>query len=332
MSTVGELDAETAALRRGAGAFRVSRDVLALRGPDAEEYLQGQLSQDVVGLAVGETADSLLLEPDGKLCALLRVTRTDGQGFVLDLDAGYGDAVVARLRRFLLRAKVELEPLDWRCLSLRGAGVEGPAGGLLTVLAERGVMTLPFEWNGWGGVDLLGPSDVVLGPEGLDLPPGIVACGADAVEACRIVSGVPAMGAELTTKTIPHEAGVVPRTVSFTKGCYTGQELVARIDARGGNVPRRLVGILAPAGPPEGDALSPGMTLHAGEAPDGDGAADDKVVGTLTSAAWSIELGAWAGLAYLHRNVASPGPVRLRSGDGVGGSRPARATLLPIAG
>jgi folate-binding protein YgfZ len=306
--------------------------VVAVRGPNAEEYLQGQLSQDVVVLAVGETADSLLLEPDGKLCALLRVTRTDGQGFVLDVDAGYGDAVVARLRRFLLRAKVELESLDWRCLSLRGAGVEEAAGGLLTVLAERGVLALPFEWNGWTGVDLLGPSDVVLGPEGLDLPAGIVACGADAVEACRIVSGVPAMGAELTPKTIPHEAGVVARTVSFTKGCYTGQELVARIDSRGGNVPRRLVGIVAPAGPPEVDALSPGMTLHGGETPDGDAAAEDKVVGTLTSAAWSVELGAWVALGYLHRNVAAPGPARVRSGDGIGGSRPVEVALLPLSG
>jgi folate-binding protein YgfZ len=328
---VGELEADTAALRKGAGAFRSARDVLAMRGPDAEEYLQGQLSQDVIGLAVGASADSLLLEPDGKLSALLRVTRTDGQGFVLDLEAGYGDAVVARLRRFLLRAKVELEMLDWRCLSLRGEGVGDAAGGLLTVLAERGVLSVPFEWNGWRGVDLLGPSDVVLGPDHLELPPGIVACSADAVEACRIVSGVPAMGAELTPKTIPHEAGVVARTVSFTKGCYTGQELVARIDSRGGNVPRRLVGIVAPAGPPETDALTPGMTLHRGEAPEGDGAAGDKVVGTLTSATWSVELGAWAGLAYLHRNVDAPGPVRLRSGDGIGESRTARTALLPLA-
>jgi folate-binding protein YgfZ len=330
VSDVAALEAETAALRTGAGAFRSGRDVLAVRGPDAAEYLQGQLSQDVTGLAVGAAADSLLLEPDGKLSALLRVTRTDGQGFVLDLDAGYGDAVVARLRRFLLRAKVEVESLDWRCLSLRGDGVDEAAGGLLTVLAERGVLALPFEWNGWRGVDLLGPSDVVLGPEGLDLPAGVVACGADAVEACRIVSGMPAMGAELTPKTIPHEAGLVARTVDFTKGCYTGQELVARIDSRGGNVPRRLVGIVAPAGPPEADALSPGMTLHGGEAPDGDAPAEDKVVGTLTSAAWSIELGAWAGLAYLHRNVDAPGPVRLRSGDGIGGSRPAQAAVLPL--
>jgi folate-binding protein YgfZ len=332
VTPVGVLEADTAALRRGAGAFRSSRDVVAVRGPDAVEYLQGQLSQDVTALAVGASADSLLLEPDGKLSALLRVTRTDGQGFVLDVDAGYGDAVVARLRRFLLRAKVELTALDWRCLSLRGAGVSEAAGGLLTVLAERGVLALPFGWNGWNGVDLLGPSDVVLGPESVELPAGVVACGPDAVEACRIVSGVPAMGAELTAKTIPHETGIVERTVSFTKGCYTGQELVARIDSRGGNVPRRLVGIVAPAGPPETEPLSTGMTLHAGEVPTGDGPVDDKVVGTLTSAAWSAEAGAWVGLGYLHRNVEAPGPARVRSGDGIGGSRPVQVALLPLAG
>jgi len=327
VETLGE---ETEALRRGAGAFRASRDVLAVRGPDAEAYLQGQLSQDVAALAVGATADALLLEPDGKLSALVRVTRTDGQGFVLDLEAGFGDAVAARLRRFLLRSKVEMEHLAWRCLCLRGSAVGDVAAGLLTVLAERGVLALPFEWHGWSGVDLLGPGDVVLGADQADLPDGVVACGADAVEACRIVSGIPAMGTELSNKTIAAEAGLVERTVSFTKGCFTGQELVARIDARGSNVARRLIGVVAPAGPVERTELTVGMTLHAGEAPDGDAAAEDKVVGTVTSAAWSSEMGGWVGLGYLHRSVEAPGPVRVRSGDGIGGSRPARVSSLPL--
>jgi folate-binding protein YgfZ len=331
-SAVVDLAAETAALRHGAGAFRASRDVLAVRGPDAPEWLQGQLSQDVAALAVGSSADALLLEPDGKLTALLRVTKLDPHDFVLDVDGGSGEAVAARLRRFLLRTKAELEPLAWRCLSLRGSGVGEAAAGLLAVLAERGVVAPPFDWNGWTGVDLLGPEDVVLvpGPGGAGLPEGVVACGPAAVEACRIVSGVPAMGAELIAKTIPAEAGVVERTVSFTKGCYTGQELVARIDARGSNVPRRLVGIVAAEGPESEQRLAPGMTLHAGGVPAGDGAADDKVVGTITSAAWSVEVGAWVALGYLHRSVEAPGAVRVRSGDGVGHSSPARAELLPL--
>jgi folate-binding protein YgfZ len=181
------------------------------------------------------------------------------------------------------------------------------------------------------GVDLLGPGDTVLAPGAADLPAGILPCGAEAVEACRIVSGIPAMGTELTGKTIAAEAGLVERTVSFTKGCYTGQELVARLDSRGSNVARRLVGVVAPAGPPgDGAALARGMTLHGGDAPPGDGAADDKVVGTVTSAAWSVELGAWVALGYLHRSVEAPGPLRVRSGDGVGGSLPARAERLPL--
>jgi folate-binding protein YgfZ len=327
---VSALAEETAALRHGAGAFRLGRDVLAARGPDAEAYLQGQLSQDVTALAVGGSGDSLLLEPDGKVSALVRVTRLDAQGFLLDVDSGYGEAVAARLRRFLLRSKVELEPLPWRCLALRGDAVADVAAGLLTVLAERGVLAIPFAWNGWTGVDLLGPDDVVLGATPSDLPPGVTACGAAAVEACRIVSGIPAMGAELTNKTIPAEAGIVERTVSFTKGCYTGQELVARIDSRGSNVARRLIGLVAP-GEASGDpALVRGMTLHAGPAPEADAVLEDKVVGTVTSAAWSPEADAWVALGYLHRRVEAPGAVRVRSGDGVGGSLAARAELLPL--
>jgi folate-binding protein YgfZ len=327
-----DLAAETAALRSGAGAFRAPRDVLAVRGADAEAYLQGQLSQDVSALAVGASNDALLLEPDGKLCALVRVTRTDGQGFVLDVDGGYGEKVSARLRRFLLRMQVRLEPLPWRCLSLRGAAVGEAAAGLLTVLAERGVVAVPFSWNGWTGTDLLGPEDVVLGPEAVSLPDGVVACGTDAVEACRIASGIPAMGSELTEKTIPAEAGLVTRTVDFEKGCYTGQELVARIDARGSRVARRLVGVVATEADPAAGGLARGMTLHGAEAPPGSGPAEDKVAGTVTSAAWSPELRAWVALGYLHRSVDVPGPVRVRSGDGLGGSRPARAEPLPLVG
>jgi glycine cleavage system aminomethyltransferase T len=74
------------------------------------------------------------------------------------------------------------------------------------------------------------------------------------------------------------------------------------------------------------------MTLHGGEAPEGDAAAEDKVVGTLTSAAWSVEVGAWVAFGYLHRNVAAPGPARVRSGDGIGGSRPVEVALLPLSG
>ena len=242
-----DLAAQVAALRHGAGAYLLPRDVFSVKGDDATAYLQGQLSQDIAALAVGASADSLLLQPDGKLTALLRVTRVDANGYVLDTDAGFGDTMVARLKKFLLRSKVQIERLEWRCLALRGAGVGTAAAGLRAALGEAGVLDLPFEWNGWGGVDLLGPKDVVLDPTAGPLPEGIIPCERDATEACRIASGIPAMGSELTDKTIAAEAGLVDRSVSFTKGCYTGQELIARLDSRGNNVPRRLVGVIGDA-------------------------------------------------------------------------------------
>jgi folate-binding protein YgfZ len=158
----------------------------------------------------------------------------------------------------------------------------------------------------------------------------VVAAEREAVEACRIAAGIPAMGAELTDKTIAAEAHLVERAVSFTKGCYTGQELVARLDARGSNVARRLVGVVAPGTADGAPTLWFGMTLHAAEPPTGDDVATDKVVGTVTSAAWSTELDAWVALAYLHRSIEDRGPVRVRSGDGVGGAWTAEVRPLPL--
>src|SRR2546430_3889477 len=89
------------------------RDVVLVRGPDAESYLQGQLSQDIAALDVGGSAFSFLLQPQGKVDAWLRVTRLADDEFALDVDAGWGDAVVARLRRFLLRTKADIEAVGW---------------------------------------------------------------------------------------------------------------------------------------------------------------------------------------------------------------------------
>ncbi len=314
------------ALRRGAGAYLSPRDFISVHGADAEAYLQGQLSQDITALVVGQSADSLLLQPDGKLTTFLRVTRVDAQGFVLDTDAGFGDAMVARLKKFLLRSKVEMSRLEWRCLSLRGPQVESASAGLLTVMAEGGVTGTPYEWNGWTGIDLIGPKDLVL--DLTSLPDGITACSGEVVEAYRIASGIPAMGSELTDKTIAAEAGLIERAVSFTKGCYTGQELIARLDSRGNNVPRRLVGVVAGSAR-DGTSLTVGMTLHSASNPEED-VAQDKVVGTITSASWSDEVDAWVALAYLHRTVETPGPIRIRSGDGLGGAQAGRVADLPF--
>ena len=227
-------------LRHSLGAIEIERDVVRVAGPDAVAYLQGQLSQDVEDLDVGSTALSFLLAPTGKVDAWLRVTRRRGDELILDLELGHGEAVLARLRRFLLRTKADVDPLSWRAVALRGPGAEAAAG---EAAGDGGAdLAVPALWPGVEGADLLGP-DVAA-------PPGVAAADRGAYESLRIRAGVPALGAELTDATIPAEAGqaMIDASVDFTKGCFTGQELVARIDSRGGHVPRPSGGSWCPTG------------------------------------------------------------------------------------
>ena len=226
---------------------RLDRDVITVAGPEATAYLQGQLSQDVAALPVGGSAWSWLLAPTGKVDALLRVTRREADDWLLDTDGGWGEAVAGRLNRFKLRTKADIAAVEATVVALRGDGWNVGLA-IATVAAASPVIAVQPPWPGQPGADLL-----ILG--GLPGPPATVAVGApqlDAAgyEAWRIGAGIPRMGAELTERTIPGETGLIDATVSFTKGCYTGQELVARIDSRGGNVPRRLW-VLSLAGPAE---------------------------------------------------------------------------------
>jgi folate-binding protein YgfZ len=279
----------------------LARDVVSAGGPDAVPYLQGQLSQDVAVLAEGDSTWSLLLTPQGHLVALLRVTRTGDDAFALDTDAGAGPAVLARLQRFLLRTRCELATVAWGCLAVRGSGAVAPAS------RPGAAWVVVPETPGSDGYDLLGP-DVAL-PAGVE--PGDPA----AYEALRIERGVPRMGSELGERTIPAEAGIVDRSASFTKGCYTGQELVARIDSRGGNVPRRLRGLVLAAG---ADVPPPGAVVAVG----------DQEVGAVTSAAWSATLGAPVALAYARRGTDVPASCTVGWDATVA---PATLSELPLA-
>lgn len=273
-------------LRTTLGAAELPRDVLRVAGPEAVDYLQGQLSQDVAGLAAGASAWSFLLQPTGKVDAWLRVTRTGDDAFVLDVDAGYGEAVVARLRRFLLRTKAEVDMLPWRAVALRGPGADRVDG-----LAGLVVAT----WPGVAGVDVLGEDAAV--------PAGVERATAADLASLRVRAGIPAMGAELSEATIPAEAGrhVVDASVSFTKGCYTGQELVARIDSRGGNVPRRVRGLVLP----DTAEVAPGAAV----------VVDGDEVGRVTSVAPAPGGGAVA-LALVKRAVEPPARGEVRAADG----------------
>ena len=295
------LDTEYRAFREHAGAVWLPRDFLRASGPDALTFLQGQLSQDV-DLEVGGSAWALLLQPQGKVVALLRVLRETEDSFVLDTDAGFGAAVTERLNRFKLRTRCELEPLEWQCLAVRGPDA-------VETVTGTGARSVVADWPGLPGRDLVG--------EAPEVPNGAPICSLDAYEAVRIEAGIPVMGRELDERTIPAEAGVVvEQSVSFTKGCYTGQELVARIDSRGGKVPKNLRGIVVVSGqsPPP-----PGATVRTG----------DRDAGNVTSVAYSPGFDAPVALAYVGRAVSPPADVELRWD---GGSLPAQVKALPLIG
>jgi folate-binding protein YgfZ len=288
-------------------AVWLDRDVVSASGPDAATFLQGQLSQDILALADRGSAWSWLLAPSGKVDALVRVSRRAADDWVLDTDRGWGDAVITRLTRFKLRTKVELTARPWPVLGLRGAALDlaGAAGDTARAAGDParaagdpegavgdpagvggpGVLLAVPAWPGLAGIDLIGPEPLV--PDGWPVMP------AAEYEAVRIGAGIPRMGAELTDKTIPGETGLIEQTVSFTKGCYTGQELVARIDSRGGHVPRRLRLLVAPARVEASTTLIDGSGANAG---------------TVTSVASSGT--AWVALGYVRRGVEVPATLR----------------------
>lgn len=207
-------------------AVRRPRDVVAVVGPDARTYLQGQLSQDVEALEVGGSAETFLLQPAGKVDAWMRVSRLADDHFLLDVEDGFGPQVVARLTRFLLRTDCTVQEVQWDLVTVIDAEASAfspPVGGL----------ALAVEWPGLVAVDLLGPS--------VELPAGLAEGSSRDWEARRIAAGIPAMGSEMDSTTIPGSTGVVERSASFTKGCYTGQELVARVNSRSAGTPTRIV-------------------------------------------------------------------------------------------
>lgn len=262
----------------GAGAVALHRDLIEVQGPDAMTFLQGQLSQDLAALDVDGSAWSFVLQPQGKVLALVRVTRLADDGLVLDMEAGNGDGVRTRLDRFRLRVKAELSLRTVGTVAVRGpraAEFEGFAGS-----KERAVDAL---WPALPGFDLFECESL---PASL-AEAGVVACDTAAWEAVRIRAGLPVNGTELDERTIPAESGLVPLAASMTKGCYVGQELVARIDSRG-RVNRHLRRLSV-----EGDVPPRGTELLDGE----------RAMGAITSAAFSALSNSPVALGYVRREI-----------------------------
>ncbi len=302
MNLQNQFDKSYFALKDDVGAVWIDRDFIKISGKDSSIYLQGQLTQNIDLVKVGESVLSFILEPQGKVDALVRVTKIDEQQWLLDTNKGFGQAVVDRLCKYKLRMKLQIELLDWKCLGIRGPrSIEFKP----TSNNESKIYTLDSSLRTIEGFDLVGLEI----PE----PQNVAMCDPQAWDALRIEAGIPYMGSELNEKTIPAEAEINDLAISFTKGCYTGQELVARIDSRGNNVPKKLRGII----------IDSSLEVPIGAVVNLEG----EQVGTISSSSYSSQKQKYIGLAYLKRNVPSVAEVVVTWDDE---QAPAISTTVPF--
>ncbi|MET0559501.1 MAG: glycine cleavage T C-terminal barrel domain-containing protein [Solirubrobacterales bacterium] len=300
-----ELDGQYRQLREECGLLdRSGRGMLLFSGADAAEYLQGQLTNDVEGLAVGEGQYAALLDRKGHMQADMRVLRRAEREIWIDTEPEALAAALRHLTMYSIGREVAVADVgeEYAILSLIGPRAFEIAGG--AVLPEHA-----NEAGTVGGVEFLavgtrdGVDLIVARAEAERLRDALIAAGAvevgpEAAEILRVEAGVARFGAEMTTETMPAEAGIVEQAVSFTKGCYIGQETVARLHYKGR--PNRHLRGLRLSAPAE-----PGAALRLGE----------KEVGRLGSAALSPALGP-IGLAILRRE-AEPGADLAVGEDGV---------------
>lgn len=299
----GDVTGEYLALRNGAATVSGMHEAVVVRGGDAVSFLDGILTQDVEGTPPGNVARSMLLSTKGKVRALLWLLRGEDE-VVLIADQGTGDRVAEDLSRFKIRVDVEVDR------PVPVTEVWGPEAE--HALADAGYATS----EGWSQVDDVTvarvplanvPRFVLIGDVGtMTLRPA----GMVAATAVRVEAGEPLTGRDLDERTLVHETGLDGVSVSYSKGCYLGQEVVARIEYRG-HVNRKLRGITLATNvlPPEGSTLS----------------ADGRDVGRVTSVCESLSLRAPAGLSL----------IRVDAGDDVdvmwdGGQAHARVRDLPM--
>jgi folate-binding protein YgfZ len=239
-TTPVELDGQYRALREEAGYLERDRAALLVRGGDAAEYLQGQLTNDIEALARQQGCYAALLDRKGHLQADMRVLRLEDGDIWLDLEPGPAPGVLKHLRTYSIGREVEIEDVSehWAITSLIGprAGELADFEGLGPEHAQR--------YREWDGVEVL----AVATDLGLDLftrteqatslaelleAAGAAEVSEPAAEIIRVESGRPRFGLDMGPESMPAEAGITERAVNFEKGCYIGQEPVARLHYRG---------------------------------------------------------------------------------------------------
>ena len=280
----GDPAREQRALDTAAGfTDRSNRGVVTVTGPDRLSWLHNLTSQHLEKLAPGDTAQTLILDPNGHVEHHLTLT-DDGAITWIHVEPGTAAALVAFLdsMRFMLRVEAADVSDGYGVLS-----VLGPDRDALTAGAEA--VTMSVTAGRFAVSDLLVPRDQLAATAGDLVRRGAVAAGSWAFEALRIAAHVPRLGVDTDHRTIPHEVGWIETAVHLSKGCYRGQETVARVHNLG-HPPRRLVFL-------DLDGSVDRLPAH-GDQVELDGAQ----VGAVGSAARHYELGP-IGLALVKRTV-----------------------------
>lgn len=305
------------------------RGQVGVAGRDRASFLQGLLTNDIQALTPGTGCYAAWLTPQGRLITDMHVLES-GDMILLDLPAALVDGILQKLDQFLFSEDVQLSDLRG---ALRAVWVHGPAAAA-TLQELLGIDGL----SGWAPyrnarvtfdsapaviarIDELGVPGycIYLDPAQADAfaaalaQRGVMPASPEALHAARIESGTPIFGIDMDEDTIPLEAGIEARAISFTKGCYVGQEVIIRVLHRGGGrVAKKLVALRV-----AGAGVAAGAKVFSGE----------KEIGRVTSAAVSPRFGAVA-LAYLHRDFLAPGTTV--DVDAAGGRIAATVSERPI--
>ena len=287
------------------------RGQVAVAGPDRAAFLQGFLTNDIAALTAGQGCYAAWLTPQGRMLCDLHVLES-GDMVLLDVPVSEVDSVAARLEQFHFTEDVQIAPLP----SLNATWIHGPLAPRVIATASHGNEADYAAWMPYQNarVELAGIPAVVARIDQLAVPgfaifadaqhedavvQALVSAGGveatpEALEAARLEAAYPVFGLDMTTDTIPLEAGIEHRAISLTKGCYVGQEVIIRVLHRGhGRVARRLVRLRVEGEPP----LRHSLVFSA-----------EREIGVVTSAARSPRLGTLA-LAYLHRDFVEAGTI-----------------------
>jgi aminomethyltransferase len=307
----GDPEAEYRAVRQGVGLCDLSqRGLVRVTGTDRQRFLHAMVSNDVASLQPGQGCYATFLTNKGKMVADF-VVYAAADAYLLDLEPQVVRPFIEAIEWFVISEDVAFhdESAQWGLLSLQGPqaghlltlalGHEVPELSLyahcLCTLAGHQVRLIRRSHTGALGYQLLAPLAALP-----DLWSALwqhhMACearpvGTEALEVLRIEAGIPIYGRDMTDDTIPVEANLTD-AISYTKGCYIGQETIARIESRG-HVNRKLVGLLL-----SGPALpAPGAKIVSPE----------REVGWITSAAYSPACRQQVALGYVRREVWEPG-------------------------